>query len=82
MPNTSSSGVPASRSASTMPLRIVDVTAPPASTAPRNSKTAATRIAWRMVSALEPTDVAIALATSFAPIPHAMKRPNTAARAM
>jgi hypothetical protein len=63
-------------------LRIVDVTSPPASTAPANSKIAATRIACLIVSAFEPTDVAIALATSFAPIPHAMNRPNAAASPM
>jgi hypothetical protein len=62
-----------------MPLRIVEVTAPPANTAPRNSKTAATKIACFIVRAFEPTDVAIALATSFAPMPQAIKIPNTAA---
>jgi len=82
IPYTSSSGVPASSSASTMPLRMVDVTSPPASTAPRNSNTAATSIACLIVSALEPTEVAIALATSLAPMPQAMNRPNKAARTM
>jgi hypothetical protein len=33
-----------------------------------------------MVMAFEPTDVAIAFATSFAPIPHAMNMPKAPAR--
>ena len=37
----------------------------------------ATKIAWKSVKALAPTEVPIALATSLAPIPHAMKNPNT-----
>ncbi len=79
MPNTSSSGLPASRSASMMPLRMVAVTWPPASTAPRNSNIAAMTTAWRRLNAREPTDVPMALATSLAPIPQAMNRPKTAA---
>ena len=58
------------------------VLATPASTAPRNSNTAATTMACLIVSALDPTDVAIALATSLAPMPQAMNRPNSAARTM
>ena len=57
---------------STIPLRIVLVTDPPTSIAPPNSKIAATMMAFRRVSAPEPTDVPIALATSFAPIVQAM----------
>jgi hypothetical protein len=45
MPTISSSGESANSSASTIPLRIVAVTSPPASTAPANSKIAAMRIA-------------------------------------
>ena len=55
--------------ASIIPLRIVDVTSPPARYAPANSNTIAMMIACLIVSAFEPTDVPIALATSFAPIP-------------
>ncbi len=72
MPNTSSFGSSAISPVSTMPRRIVEVTSPPARTAPRNSKMAATSIACLIVSALDPTDVAIALATSLAPMPQAM----------
>ena len=79
MPKTNWSGSPANKSASTMPLRTVEVTSPPANTAPANSKMAATSIAPRTVRTLEPTDVAMALATSLAPMPQAMNNPNTAA---
>ena len=41
----------------------------------------AIRIAWVMVSAREPTEVPMALATSLAPMPQAMKKPNRQARA-
>ena len=57
---------------SIIPLRIVEVTSPPARKAPRNSKIAAIMIACLTVIALEPTDVAIAFATSLAPMPQAM----------
>jgi len=80
MPKMSSSGESDISDASTIPLRIVEVTSPPARTAPANSKIAATMMACLMVSALAPTDVAIALATSLAPIPQAMNMPNSAAR--
>src|SRR5690606_18336645 len=43
---------------------------------PRNSKTMAIRIACLMVRAREPTEVPMALATSLAPTPQAMKKPN------
>ena len=54
---------------SIIPLRMVLVTSPPAKTAPANSNIAAITIACFIVMAREPTDVAMALATSFAPIP-------------
>jgi hypothetical protein len=65
-------GSPPSASISTMPLRMVFVTVPPASMAPPNSKIAATIIAPRRVSAPEPTEVPMALATSLAPMFQAM----------
>src|SRR6056297_959635 len=82
MPNTSRSGVAANRLASTMPLRMVEVTPPPASTAPENSKMAAMITACRIVIDLDPTAGAMALATSLAPIPQAMNSPNSAASRM
>ena len=62
-------------SGSTIPFLIVDVTSPPARKAPRNSKIAAIIIACLIVMALLPTEVPIELATSFAPMPNAMKKP-------
>jgi hypothetical protein len=59
---------------------MVEVTSPPASQAPRNSKITAIIIAYLMVIALEPTDVPMALATSLAPTPQAMKKPKRQAR--
>lgn len=50
-----------------MPLRIVFTTWPPMNMAPVNSKTAASMTAFLMVRAPEPTEVAKAFATSFAP---------------
>ena len=70
---------PIYRSGSTIPFLIVEVTSPPARYAPRNSKIAAINIACLNVIALLPTDVPIAFATSFAPIPKAMKKPAKAA---
>ena len=55
-----------------MPLRIVDVTSPPARNAPRNSNVPAIRMATPTVIAPEPTDVPMELATSLAPIAQAM----------
>jgi hypothetical protein len=54
-----------------MPLRMVSATLEPARTAPANSKMTARPHACLMVSALEPTEVAYALATSLAPMPKA-----------
>ena len=45
------------------------------------ANTAAMMIACLIVIAREPTDVAIAFATSFAPMPHAMNKPKIAASA-
>eukprot|EP00962_Isochrysis_galbana_P053631 scaffold25066_cov106-Isochrysis_galbana.AAC.1 len=56
-----------------MPLRMVSATLLPARTAPANSKMTARAHACLMVSALEPTEVAYALATSLAPMPNAAK---------
>ena len=72
MPMTSRLGSFSSASASMMPLRIVDVTSPPARNAPRNSNTPAITMATPTVMAPEPTDVPIEFATSFAPIAQAM----------
>ena len=72
MPMTSTSGSCWRDSASMMPLRIVEVTSPPARNAPRNSKTPAIRMAPPTVRAPAPTDVPIEFATSLAPIAHAM----------
>ena len=55
-----------------MPFRTVSVTASPAKKAPQNSNTAAMMTACLRVSALEPTEVPMALATSFAPMFQAM----------
>ncbi len=62
-----------------MPLRIVLVTSPPARKAPENSKITAMMIACLIVIAREPTEVPMALATSLAPTPQAMKKPKAAA---
>ena len=59
-----------------MPLRIVAVTSPPAKYAPANSKIMAIIMACFKVMAPEPTEVPIALATSLAPTPQAIKTPN------
>jgi hypothetical protein len=72
MPQMSRRGSCATTLASTMPLRMVAVTSPPASTAPANSKTAAIMKACFIEIALAPVEVAIALATSLAPMPQAM----------
>ena len=65
-----------------IPFLIVLVTLTPAIKAPENSKTAAMIIAYLMLIAPDPTDVPIALATSFAPIPQVMQRPSTIASIM
>ena len=64
--------VTVSKSTTRIPFRTVSVTASPAKKAPQNSKTAAIMTACFRVRALEPTDVPIALATSFAPMFQAM----------
>ena len=79
MPITNIFSFPIYRSGSTIPLRIVEVTSPPARYAPINSNMAAINIACLNVIALLPTDVPIALATSLAPIPKAIKKPAKAA---
>ena len=66
------SGVTDSKSTSKIPFLTVSVTASPAKKAPANSKIAAIITACFNVSAREPTEVPIALATSFAPMFHAM----------
>ena len=72
MPKTNISGFSEMGAGSMIPLRIVLVTCPPARKAPANSNRAAITIAWRAVIAPEPTEVPMALATSFAPIPQVM----------
>ena len=73
------SSFPTYKSGDTIPFLIVEVTSPPAKYAPRNSKIAAIKIACLKVMALLPTDVPIALATSLAPMPNAIKNPAKAA---
>ena len=51
---------------------MVEVTVPPATNAPANSKIAAMMIACVTVMAPDPTEVPMALATSFAPMPQVM----------
>ena len=80
IPSTRYSGIAEKYSGSIIPLRMVEVTSPPAKYAPANSKIMAITIACFIVNALEPTDVPIALATSFAPIPQAIMKPTPAAR--
>eukprot|EP00343_Euplotes_focardii_P009668 CAMPEP_0205828416 /NCGR_PEP_ID=MMETSP0206-20130828/35046_1 /ASSEMBLY_ACC=CAM_ASM_000279 /TAXON_ID=36767 /ORGANISM="Euplotes focardii, Strain TN1" /LENGTH=81 /DNA_ID=CAMNT_0053130213 /DNA_START=145 /DNA_END=387 /DNA_ORIENTATION=- len=58
-----------------MPLLIVLATDPPVS-APRNSNTAPTTMAWLTVKALDPTLVPRALDTSWAPMAQAMAKPT------
>ena len=65
-----------------MPFLIVEVTSPPAKYAPKNSNIAAIITACLRVIALLPTEVPIALATSFAPIPNAIKKPISPANIM
>lgn len=55
-------------------LRTVSVTEPPSRRAPANSKMAAIIQATGRVMEPAPTDVAKAFATSFAPIPHAIRK--------
>jgi len=61
-----------------MPSRMISAALEPASTAPRNFKITASPHACLMVSALEPTEVAYALATSLAPMPNEAKMAATA----
>merc|ERR1719242_1185398 len=68
------SSSPINRSQSTMPLRTVSLTVAPKPTAPTNSNIPAITVACFRVMALAPTEVEKALATSFAPIPHAMAK--------
>ena len=67
-------------SMSTMPLRTVSVTDPPARTAPETSKTAATTRACFIVRVPAPTLVPKELATSLPPMLKAMNRPKAIAR--
>ena len=74
------SGSIAIPSRSTMPLRTVSVTEPPASTAPDTSKTAATTSACFIVRVPAPTLVPKEFATSLPPMLNAMNSPNAIAR--
>ena len=78
IPKISNSGLSSkpALSISIMLLLIVEVTSPPASQAPVNSKTIAIIMACLIVIARAPTEVPIAFATSFAPTPHAIKKPK------
>ena len=69
IPYIKTSKFPSNNAGSMTPFLMVCVTPPPAKKAPKNSKIAATKIACLMVKTLLPTDVPIALATSFAPTP-------------
>src|SRR5699024_9104721 len=79
MPYTSKCGVFSSTLLSTMPDLTVWVTSPPAKYAPKNSKIMATIMACLIVNTPEPTEVPMALATSLAPMPQAIKKPNAQA---
>lgn len=65
-------GLEENMSGEIMSLRIVSETEPPIKKAPENSKIAAITIAFLKVSAREPIEVPIALATSLAPMFHNM----------
>ena len=78
IPKTNRSGLPSNNNGSRIPFRTVDVTSPPAKNAPENSNIHAIKIAVLNVIAPDPTEVPIALATSFAPIPHAIINPAIA----
>ena len=58
-----------------MPLLMVAVTWEPSTTEPRKLSGAAMSTAWRTLMALEPTAVAMELATSLAPRLKAMRKP-------
>ena len=70
--NASVTRASSARSIFRIPFLTVSVTASPAKKAPQNSNTAAIITACLNVKALEPTEVPIALATSLAPMFHAM----------
>ena len=76
IPYTNNSGLDENAPASRIPFLTVAVTSPPAKTAPANSKITAMMTACLNVIAPEPTEVPMAFATSFAPIPQAIKRPK------
>ncbi len=80
IPYTNKCGLSVKIAASRIPLRMVAVTSPPARIAPANSKIMAIMIACLMVIAPEPTEVPMAFATSFAPTPQAINKPNTTAK--
>ena len=79
MMNTKSIGEICTIDRSTIPLRIVSVTSPPAMTAPLTSKIAATSSACFMVRVPAPTLVPNELATSLPPMLKAMNMPSTVA---
>ena len=64
---------------STMPVRMVSVTSPPAITAPLTSNTAAINKACGTDSVPAPTDVPNELATSLPPMLNAINTPNSVA---
>ena len=66
-------GVSLNRSREMIPLLMVEVTRAPKATAPTNSVHAASIPAWGIVSVRAATEVAYEFATSFAPLPKALK---------
>ncbi|CWN22290.1 Uncharacterised protein [Neisseria meningitidis] len=77
--NTNCMGSKSTPFKSTMPLRMVLVTSPPAMTAPLTSNTAAISKACGMVSVPAPTLVPKELATSLPPMLNAINTPNIVA---
>ena len=76
MMNTKSMGAIDAPSRSTIPLRTVSITSPPASTAPPTSDAATTISACFIDRVPAPTDVPKEFATSFPPMLKAMNKPK------
>ncbi|RNF01612.1 hypothetical protein TraAM80_06925 [Trypanosoma rangeli] len=74
MPYIKTYGSPANCDASAMPPEIVEVTSPPRDTAPANSQTEARTIICFSVNTREPYVVPKALARSFIPTPHPVRK--------
>ena len=82
IPYIMSPGLSTKHPSSAMPFLMVLETLLPMSRAPKNSKTAASMTACLTVIALEPTEVAYAFATAFAPMPKAAKKAQMPAAMM